>query len=114
MLLGVALVKVFYSDVSIIQMFVIQIPTVLFFFRASKAMYKAKEQQYKCRSYKIFLPMLLQTPVWIFTTVAIRNLVLQRSDSGSADSIQRLAELSSEGCLWFQNLVNNNFYSCCA
>ena len=76
-----------------------------FHLRASQQIYRSKVIEYNCASSKIFLPILFQIPIWIFTTAAIRNLAYQRTDPGSAESLQRILELSTEGCLWFPNLV---------
>jgi len=75
------------------------------FFRGVAEIYKAKVVEYNCAAAKTFLPILLQLPVWVFTTAAIRNLIYMRHQSGSSDAMERLMQLSNGGCLWFDNLV---------
>lgn len=76
-----------------------------YFQRGVSQIYSSKVIEYNCATSKIFLPIFLQVPIFVFTTAAIRNLVLMRTTPESVDALQRLNELAAGGCLWFPNLA---------
>jgi len=77
------------------------------FGRKQKELYQMEVIKRNCAASKIYLPLLLQIPLWITATVSIRNLstgyAATRAALPMAD--QRLAELSSQGFGWVPDLT---------
>lgn len=64
--------------------------------------------QNNCHMAKLYLPAFVQIPVWVFTSVAIRNLSLMRETKLRFLTVPvegRYNQLAAEGALWFSNLT---------
>eukprot|EP00092_Neocalanus_flemingeri_P009418 GFUD01010132.1.p1 GENE.GFUD01010132.1~~GFUD01010132.1.p1 ORF type:complete len:348 (-),score=86.68 GFUD01010132.1:718-1761(-) len=75
--------------------------------RVAGQFHRQKVQEYNCHLAKMFLPVYIQIPAWIFTSVAIRNMATMRhSLERRLDSPieERFYQFSSEGLAWCQNL----------
>jgi len=67
-----------------------------------------KVREYNCHMAKMFLPMYIQIPAWVFTSMAVRNISLMRHSSDRVMDIpveERFLQMSTEGIAWFQNLT---------
>eukprot|EP00088_Acartia_fossae_P068526 TRINITY_DN8706_c0_g1_i4.p1 TRINITY_DN8706_c0_g1~~TRINITY_DN8706_c0_g1_i4.p1 ORF type:complete len:182 (+),score=25.58 TRINITY_DN8706_c0_g1_i4:178-723(+) len=56
----------------------------------------------------MFLPLILQIPVWVFNSIAIRNIVMMRETRERFSTVpveERFLGMATEGTLWFQNLT---------
>jgi len=77
------------------------------FRRVSKKIYNAKVIEHNCHFAKMFLPIYIQIPIWVFTSVGIRNMALMRASQDRAMTApidERFVQLSSEGIGWIPNL----------
>jgi len=75
--------------------------------RVAGQIHRQKVQEYNCHAAKMFLPMYIQIPAWIFTSVAIRNIATMRHSherSMLSPVEERYLQMSSEGPLWCYNL----------
>jgi len=77
------------------------------FKRVAALVHKEKVVQYNCHFLKLFLPMYIQIPFWIITSVGIRNLAtmrhsLERMEVSPVE--ERFIQMSAEGLFWCPNL----------
>merc|ERR1719342_578223 len=76
--------------------------------RVAAEIHRNKVLEYNCHAAKMFLPMYIQIPAWIFTSVAIRNLATMRHSEERkllSPVEERFFQFSSEGTLWCPNLT---------
>lgn len=67
-----------------------------------------KVREYNCHMAKMFLPMYIQIPAWVFTSMAVRNISLMRHSTDRLMDIpveERFLQMSTEGIAWFPNLT---------
>jgi len=75
--------------------------------RVAAQIHKIKVEEYNCHFAKLFLPVFIQIPFWIFNSIAIRNLSICRHSPDRAEISpveERFIQMSSEGMLWCPNL----------
>lgn len=75
--------------------------------RVAGQLHRQKVKEYNCHLAKMFLPMYIQIPAWIFTSVAIRNMATMRHSMDRAMNSpveERFYQMSAEGLAWCQNL----------
>jgi len=75
--------------------------------RVSGQFHRQKVKEYNCHLAKMFLPMYIQIPAWIFNSVAIRNMATMRHSmdrSMNSPVEERFYQMSAEGLAWCQNL----------
>jgi len=76
--------------------------------RVAAQFHVMKVREYNCHMAKMFLPMYIQIPAWVFTSMAIRNISLMRHSPDRAMDIpveERYLQMSTEGTAWFSNLT---------
>ncbi|XP_017944965.1 cytochrome c oxidase assembly factor COX18 isoform X2 [Xenopus tropicalis] len=56
-----------------------------------------------CHPFKASLLIWIQIPMWIFVSIALRNISLNRADSATGDAVQK--QLTEGGLLWFPDLT---------
>jgi len=78
------------------------------FKRVAQAIHRVKVIEYNCHFSKLFLPLYIQIPVWMFNSIAIRNICLLRADQQRIELVpveERNIQMAAEGALWFPNLT---------
>jgi len=78
------------------------------FRRVSGDLWREKVIEYNCHFSKLFLPLYIQIPVWLFSSVSLRNLSTMRGSDLRLESVpmqERFIQMSSEGMMWFPNLT---------
>merc|ERR1719369_821867 len=67
-----------------------------------------KGGDYNCHMSKMFLPMYIQIPVWVLSSVAVRNIAIMRHTTDRQIEVpveERFIQMSAEGGAWFSNLT---------
>ena len=78
-------------------------PIVLYNFRAIARSYKFNYMYYNCAAPKLFMPFVIQIPIWVCTSMALRNLSsLQHISNNSygqevIEAKLRFMQMSQEG-----------------
>lgn len=71
-------------------------------------MHQLKVREYNCHMAKMFTPIFIQIPFWVFNSIAIRNMAILRHSPMRAEVSpveERFIQLSSEGLAWCPNLA---------
>jgi len=69
--------------------------------------HQLKVREYNCHMAKMFLPMYVQIPFWVFTSVGLRNMAIMRHspDRWQFSPVEeRFIQMASEGLFWCPNL----------
>merc|ERR1719318_475168 len=80
------------------------------FRRVSGQFHRQKVKEYNCHLAKMFLPMYIQIPAWIFNSVAIRNMATMRHSmdrSMNSPVEERFYQMSAEGLAWCYFCLNH-------
>jgi inner membrane protein COX18 len=78
------------------------------FEKAAKTFHRTKVIDYNCHMAKLFLPLYVQIPVWMFNSIAIRNMAMMRASPDRfqvAPVEEWYIQMAAEGALWFPNLT---------
>jgi len=77
--------------------------------RVAQTIHSVRVIEYNCHMSKLFLPLYIQIPVWLFNSIALRNLSLMRASPerlASSPVEERFLQLGTEGALWFPSLTS--------
>lgn len=77
------------------------------FNKIAKMIHTEKVRGMNCHIFKLTTPIVIQIPVWVMSSVALRNMVTMRyqDDWASTNPVEeRLIQLATEGPLWCSNL----------
>lgn len=77
------------------------------FRRVAADIHREMVKEYNCHFAKLFLPVFIQIPFWIFNSIAIRNLALCRHSPDRAQISpveEKFIQMSAEGMWWCPNL----------
>ena len=76
--------------------------------RVAAHFHQLKVREHNCHAAKLFLPMYVQIPFWIFTSVGIRNMAILRHSQMRMEVSpveERFLQMCSEGLWWCPNLT---------
>ncbi|XP_017765761.1 PREDICTED: mitochondrial inner membrane protein COX18 [Eufriesea mexicana] len=79
--------------------------TIMLFTREFRKKQKELYLRENCHPFKTIAVILLQAPVWVGFSVAIRNMCFVLPQANTA-TFRDFSELSSSGFLWIQNLID--------
>jgi len=76
--------------------------------RVASQIRDVKVRDYNCHMSKMFLPMYIQIPVWVMSSIAVRNIAMMRHTTDRQLDVpveERFLQMSAEGGAWFSNLT---------
>lgn len=78
------------------------------FDRVAGQLHRDKVVELNCHHAKLYTPFYIQIPVWVFTSIALRNMSIMRASQDRLAEIpveERFLQFSTEGFGWIPNLT---------